>query len=67
MFNEYLLLADFCFDETPIDVSELKIRAEVEGYKVLSDLDYRPLPLFTFQFPLYLSPIRTKDSGFIKA
>jgi hypothetical protein len=32
----------------------------------LSDLDFRPLPLFTFQFPLYLSPVRTKDAAFLK-
>ena len=67
MFNEYILLADYCSmaaKEKPLEINEKWIRCRKYGVPVLSDLQNRMLPLFTFQFPLYLSPIRTRDQTF---
>ena len=69
MFNEYILLADYCalsMNIPPPKISDKWIRCKAYGFPVLSDLPNRMLPLFTFQFPLYLSPIRTKDKVFLK-
>jgi len=69
LFNEYLLLADFCSasEKTkPIVISDQWIRCELPTGAVLSDLKHRALPLFTFQFVLYLSPVRANDAIFLK-
>ena len=67
MFNEYILLADYCSLATqskPLTINNKWIRCRNTGVPVLSDLTNRMLPLFTFQFPLYLSPVRTIDKTF---
>ena len=68
MFNEYILLADYCAissgKEAP-KIDDKWLRCRQFGHAVLSDLPNRMLPLFTFQFPLYLSPVRTIDKSFL--
>ena len=41
-------------------------RSEYHNLAVLSDRKNAKLPLFTFQFPLYLSPYRINSKSFIK-
>lgn len=70
MFNEYILLADYCSIASgtkPLQINDDWIRCRIDdvGITVLSDLKNRMLPLFTFQFPLYLSPVRTNDKTFL--
>lgn len=70
MFNEYILLADYCSiasGSKPLQINENWIQCRIEGtgISVLSDLKNRMLPLFTFQFPLYLSPVRTNENSFL--
>lgn len=69
MFNEYLLLADYCSLDSntkPLLINDKWIRCRAFHGAVLSDLQNRMLPLFTFQFPLYLSPFRTQDKRFLE-
>lgn len=68
MFNEYILLADYCSTAAktrPLEINDKWLRCRQYGIPVLSDLQNRMLPLFTFQFPLYLSPVRTLDKTFL--
>ena len=69
MFNEYILLADYCSmaaNTPPLQINDKWLRCRQHGLAVLSDLPNRMLPLFTFHFPLYLSPVRTKDKIFLQ-
>ena len=69
IFNEYILLADYCSlaaGEKALSDMHNWPRKNFEGHKVLTDTKSHFLPLFTFQFPLYLSPVRTIDKKFLK-
>lgn len=68
IFNEYLILADLCSwsaQAPPVKITQDWLRAELNGKNALSDLSQRMLPLFTFVFPLYLSPYRANDKSFL--
>ena len=69
IFNEYILLADYCSlaagEEALSDMHNWP-RKSFAGHQVLTDTQSHFLPLFTFQFPLYLSPARTMDKKFLK-
>lgn len=68
LFNEYLLLADYCNlreGKGQLESKVLKTYHKIEGISVLSDHVAHPLPLFTFLFPLYLSPNRMNDVDFV--
>ncbi|EDM29676.1 hypothetical protein LNTAR_18038 [Lentisphaera araneosa HTCC2155] len=69
LFNEYLLLSDYVsysLDEKPIEIDQNWTRSTYRDHSVLSDRRKAQLPLFTFQFPLYLSPYRIASDQFIK-
>ena len=68
LFNEYLLLADYISyskGEKAVDMSKNWRKRTYKGEAVITDTPGHFLPLFTFQFPLYLSPYRVNDSTFI--
>ncbi|WDE95471.1 hypothetical protein PQO03_07035 [Lentisphaera profundi] len=69
LFNEYLLLADyvsFSLNEKETDMNQAWRKKFYKDHGVITDSPGHFLPLFTFQFPLYLSPYRVKDPVFIK-
>jgi DNA-directed RNA polymerase subunit RPC12/RpoP len=69
IFNEYILLADYCSlaaGEQALSDMHNWPRKSFSGYDVLTDTKSHFLPLFTFQFPLYLSPARTIDKQFLE-
>lgn len=69
LFNEYLLLADYCSHaagEAPFSDWDRLQRAHYGGSSALAGNPSHFLPLFTFQFPLYLSPVRTRDQAYWK-
>jgi hypothetical protein len=69
IFNEYLLLADYVSyseDEPYLEIDQKWTRSSYGKEAVLSDRKNSKLPLFTFQFPLYLSPNRISSEDFIK-
>ena len=69
IFNEYILLADYCsyaLGEEPLNDMHNWPRKAYGELEVLTDTQSHYLPLFTFQFPLYLSPFRANSPEFLK-
>ncbi|MDD7986293.1 hypothetical protein PQO01_15185 [Lentisphaera marina] len=69
IFNEYLLLSDYVSyanQEPYLKINPQWTRSSYGNNAVLSDRKHAKLPLFTFQFPLYLSPYRISSDIFIK-